>query len=77
MPAAVDQDRTACAGQAPGRTCMVMTFYDLITALRESIAPGADDLVTAAVVHLVNPEYVKRLDRPLCDAGSTPQDAWR
>jgi hypothetical protein len=56
---------------------MVMTFYDLITALRESIAPGADDLVTAAVVHLVNPEYVKRLDRPLCDAGSTPQDAWR
>ena len=46
MPAAVDQDRTAFEGQALGRTRLVTTFYDLITALHESIEPGEEDLVT-------------------------------
>ena len=77
MPVAVDQDRTACEGQAPGRTRLVTTFYDLITALHESIEPGEDDLVTAAVVHLVNAGNVKFLARPLRGARSTPQVAWR
>ena len=75
MPAAVDQDRTAFEGQAPGRMCIVTTFYDLITALYESIEPGEEDLVTAAVVHLVNAGHVTYLDRPLRDAGSQPQVA--
>lgn len=61
MPAAVDQDRTACEGQAPGRTRLVTTFYDLITALHESIEPGEEDLVTAAVVQLLNAGHVKFL----------------
>ena len=61
MPVAVDQDRTACEGQAPGRTRLVTTFYDLITALHESIEPGEEDLVTAAVVHLLNAGHVKFL----------------
>jgi len=61
MPAAVDQDRTACEGQAPGRTRLITTLYDLITALHESIEPGEEDLVTAAVVHLVNAGHVKFL----------------
>ena len=69
MPAAVDQDRTACEGQAPGRTRLVTTFYDLITALHESIEPGEEDLVTAAVVHLLNAGHVKFLDRPLRGVG--------
>ena len=77
MPAAVDRDRTACEGQAPGRTRLVTTFYDLITALHESIEPGEEDLVTAAVVHLLNAGHVKFLDRPLRGAGSKPQVAWR
>ena len=51
---------------------MVTTLSNLITALHESIEPGEEDLVTVAVVHLVNAGYVKCLDRPLCDAGSTP-----
>ncbi len=62
MPAAVDRDRTACEGQAPGRTRLVTTFYDLITALHESIEPEEEDLVTAAVVHLVNAGHVKCLE---------------
>ena len=77
MPAAVDQDRTAFAGQGPGRTCMVTTLYDLITALHESIEPGEEDLVTAAVVHLVNAGHVKCLERPRRGAGSQPQVPWR
>jgi hypothetical protein len=77
MPAAVDQDRAAFAGQGSGRTCLVTTLSNLITALHESIEPGEEDLVTVAVVHLVNAGYVKCLDRPLCDAVSTPHDAWR
>ena len=77
MPAAVDHDRAACAGQGSGRTCMVTTLANLMTVLHESIKPGEEDLVTVAVVHLVNAGYVKCLDRPLCDAVSTPQDAWR
>jgi len=77
MPAAVDHDRTACAGHAPGRTPLVTTFYDLITALHESIEPGEDDLVTAAVVHLVNAGHVTFLARPLRGARSTPPVAWR
>ena len=75
MPAAVDQDRTAFEGQAPGRMCIVTTFYALITALHESMEPGEDDLVTVAVVHLVNAGHVTYLDRPLRDAGSQPQVA--
>ena len=77
MPAAVDQDRTAFEGQAPGRTRIVTTLYDLITALHESIEPGEEDLVTAAVVHLVNAGHVKCLARPRCGAGSQPQGALR
>ena len=77
MPAAVDQDRTAFEGQAPGRMCIVTTFYDLITALYESSEPGEENLVTAAVVHLVNAGHIKRLERPLCGAESPPQEAWR
>jgi hypothetical protein len=77
MPAAVDQDRTAFAGQAPDRTRIVTTLYDLITALHESMEPGEEDLVTAAVVHLVNAGHVKCLDRPLRGAGSKPQVARR
>ena len=69
MPAAVDQDRTAFEGQALGRTRLVTTFYDLITALHESIEPGEEDLVTAAVVHLLNAGHVKFLDRPLRGVG--------
>jgi hypothetical protein len=61
MPVAVDQDRTACEGQAPGRTRLVTTLYDLITALHESIEPGEEDLVTAAVVHLLHAGHVKFL----------------
>ena len=63
MPAAVDQDRTACEGQAPSRMRLVTTLYDLIAALHESIEPGEEDLVTAAVVHLVNAGHVKCLSR--------------
>jgi hypothetical protein len=77
MPAAVDQDRTAFEGQAPGRTRIVTTLYDLITALHESIEPGEEDLVTAAVVHLVNAGHVKYLARPRRGAGSQPQGALR
>ena len=77
MPAVVDQDRTAFEGQAQGRMCIVTTLYDLITALYESIEPGEENLVTAAVVHLVNAGHIKRLDRPLYDAESIPQEAWR
>ena|SRR2546428_14019760 len=69
MPAAVDQDRTACEGQAPGRTRLVTTFYDLITALHESIEPAEEDLVTAAVVHLLHAGHVKCLERPLRGVG--------
>ena len=77
MPAAVDQDRTAFEGQAPGRMCIVTTFYALITALHESMEPGEDDLVTVAVVHLVKAGHVTYLDRPLRGAGSQPQGALR
>jgi hypothetical protein len=77
MPAAVDQARMAFEGQAPGRMGIVTTFYDLITALYESIEPGEENLVTAAVVHLVNAGHIKRLDRPPRGAESTPQKAWR
>jgi hypothetical protein len=77
MPAAVDQDRTAFEGRAPGPTRLVTTFYDLITALHESIEPGEDDLVTAAVVHLVNAGHVTCLERPRRGAGSQPHVAWR
>ena len=69
MPATVDHDRPACEGQAPGRTRLVTTFYDRITALHESIEPGEEDLVTAAVVHLLNAGHVKFLDRPLRGVG--------
>jgi len=74
MPAAVDRDRTAFEGQAPGRMRIVTTLYDLITALHESSEPGEEDLVTAAVVHLLNTGHVKFLDRPLHGAESTPQE---
>jgi hypothetical protein len=77
MPAAVAQDRTAFEGQAPSRMCIVTTLYDLITALYESIEPGEENLVTAAVVHLVNAGHIKCLDRPPRGAESTPQKAWR
>ena len=77
MPAAVDQDRKVFSEQAPGRTRIVTTFYDLITALYESIEPGEEDLVTAAVVHLVNAGHVKCLARPRRGAGSQPQGALR
>ena len=77
MPTAVDQDRTAFAGQAPGQMRLVTTFYDLITALHESSEPGDDDLVTAAVVHLVNAGHVTCLERPRRGAGSTLHVAWR
>ena len=73
MPVAVDQDRTAFEGHAPGRRRIVTTFYDLITALHESIEPGEEDLVTAAVVHLVNAGHVKCLARPRRGAGAQPQ----
>ena len=69
MPAAVDRDRTACEGQALGRTRLVTTFYDLITALHESIEPAEEDLVTAAVVHLLHAGHVKCLERPLRGVG--------
>jgi len=49
--------------------CIVTTFYALITALHESMEPGEDDLVTVAVVHLVNAGHVKFLDRPLRGVG--------
>ena len=77
MPAAVDQDRTAFEGLVPGPTRIVTTFYDLITALHESIEPGEEDLVTAAVVYLVNAGHVKFLERPQRGAGSQPHGAWR
>ena len=77
MPAAVDQDRMAFAGPAPGRTRIVTTFYDLITALHESIEPGEEDLVTTAVVHLVNAGHVKFLERPLRGVESKPHVALR
>ena len=77
MPAAVDQDRTAFEGQAPGRTRIVTTLYDLITALHESIEPGEEDLVPAAVVHLVNAGHVKCLARLGRGPGSQPQGALR
>jgi hypothetical protein len=78
MPVAVDQDRTACEGQAPGRTRLVTTLYDLITALHESIEPGEEDLVTAAVVHLLHAGHVKFLvngqRRDMDLWGSMPRD---
>jgi hypothetical protein len=75
MPVAVDQDRTAFEGHAPGRTRIVTTLYDLITALHESIEPGEEDLVTAAVVHLVNAGHVKGLARSRRGAGAQTQGA--
>jgi len=77
MPAAVDQDRTACEGQAPSRMRLVTTLYDLIAALHESIEPGEEDLVTTAVVHLVNAGHVKFLERPLRGVESKPHVALR
>jgi len=77
MLAAVDQDRTAFEGQAPGQTRIVTTLYDLITALHESIEPGEEDLVPAAVVHLVNAGYVNCLARPRRGARAQPQGALR
>ena len=77
MPVAVDQDRTACEGQAPSRMRLVTTLYDLIAALHESIEPGEDDLVTTAVVHLVNAGHVKFLERPLRGVESKPHVALR
>ena len=75
MPAAVDLDRTAFEGHAPSRTRIVTTLYDLIAALHESIEPGEEDLVTAAVVHLVNAGHVKCLVRPRRGAGAQLQGA--
>ena len=75
MPAAVDLDRTTFEGHAPGRTRIVTTLYDLIAALHESIEPGEEDLVTAAVVHLVNAGHVKGLARPRRGAGAQLQGA--
>jgi len=69
MPATVDRDRTAFAGHAPARTRMVTTLYDLMTALLESSKPGEENLVTAAVVHLVTAGHVTFLERPLRRAG--------
>jgi hypothetical protein len=77
MPVAVDQDRTAFEGQAPGRIRIVTTLYDLITAMHESIEPGEEDLVTAAVVHLVKAGHVKGLARPWRGAWAQPQGALR
>jgi hypothetical protein len=77
MPAAVDQDRMACEGQAPSRMRLVTTLYDLIAALHESIEPGEEDLVTTAVVHLLNAGHVKFLDRPLRGVESKPHVALR
>ena len=77
MPAAVDRDRTAFEGQTPGRTRIVTTLYDLIIALHESIEPGEEDLVTTAVVHLLNAGHVKFLDRPLRGVESKPHVALR
>ena len=71
MPATVNGDKTAFAGHAPARTRMVTTLYDLITALKESGEPGEEDLVTAAVVHLVNAGHVTWLERPQRGAGAT------
>ena len=70
MPAATHQDRTAFAGPASGQTRLVTTLYDLITALHESSEPGEEDLVTAAVVHLLHTWRVNFLNRPLHGAGS-------
>jgi len=56
---------------------LVTTFYDLIAALHESIEPGEEDLVTTAVVHLVNAGHVKFLERPLRGVESKPHVALR
>jgi hypothetical protein len=40
-------------------TPTITTLYDLIEALQEQVAPEDDAVVTAAVVHLFNADYVR------------------
>lgn len=40
-------------------TPIITTLYDLIEALQEQVAPEDDAVVTAAVVHLLNADYVR------------------
>lgn len=75
MPAAaVARDRTAVAVDAPGRTRIVTTLYDLIAALHESIEPGEEELVTAAVVHLLHSGRVRFLGKSQRCKGAVPQE---
>ena len=72
--AGVAGDITASEVEAPSRTRIVTTLYDLIAALHDSIAPGEEALVTAAVVHLLHSGRVKFLGRPLRCERSVPQE---
>jgi hypothetical protein len=72
--AGVVGDSMAVEGKVPSRRRIVTTLYDLIAALHDSSAPGEEDLVTAAVVHLLHFGRVKFLDRPADCEGSVPQE---
>jgi hypothetical protein len=72
--AGVAGDMTAIEGDAPSRARIVTTLYDLSAALHESIAPGEEALVTAAVVHLLHSGRVKCLGRPLRCERPVPQE---
>jgi hypothetical protein len=63
--AGVAEDITAIDVEAPSQTRIVTTLYNLIAALHDSIAPGEEELVTTAVVHLLRFGRAKFLGRPL------------
>ena len=55
-------------------TPIITTLYDLIEALQEQVAPEDDAVVTAAVVHLFNADYVRwphAIKKGGMDPGST------
>jgi hypothetical protein len=72
--AGVAGDITAIEVEAPSRTRIVTTLYDLIAALHDSIAPGEEELVTAAVVHLLHFGRAKFLGRPRRCERLVPQE---
>jgi hypothetical protein len=53
MPALATAPATVPATSAKP-TRITTTLYDLVDALRAEVDPEEDDLVTAAVVHLIN-----------------------
>jgi hypothetical protein len=72
--AGVAGDITAIEVEAPSQTRIVTTLYNLIAALHDSIAPGEEALVTAAVVHLWHFGRAKFLGRPLRCERPVPQE---